>query len=131
MLTISLTSILVLFALARLYTFYQGLTLAQSPMDSGLLRCPDKPNCICSEFPADKSHYVESLMFTALDTNSVLSAFTTLIKQSGGKIDAVNAHGLAARFTTRWMGYVDDVQIRVDVEQRRIHFRSCFQIRAQ
>ena len=119
-----LTSFVVLFIL--------GL-LSQSGEASGLVggkltKCPDKPNCVCTEIKADVDHYIDPVGFSQTTTAEILSRLKNSIEEMGGSIQAENDYYLAATFTSSIFRFVDDLEIRVDREQNLIHMRSASRV---
>jgi uncharacterized protein (DUF1499 family) len=89
--------------------------------------CPDTPNCVCS-FDQRPAHQVESLVLTPDEltrigevipwTEEILSDFT------GCQIVTREPNYLHAEFRTAVFGFVDDLQLLWDVDERTLHFRS-------
>ncbi|MFC3152995.1 DUF1499 domain-containing protein [Litoribrevibacter euphylliae] len=121
----------VLFILsAALYTrFYtlghesQGYTALG--LEQGLLSpCPDKPNCVNSEFPDDQSHYIAPLLITDSEWNSLKITLRQAIRQDGGTVTNVQEFYMAAEYQSSWFGFVDDLELRFDPNQSLLHIRS-------
>ena len=93
-----------------------------------LTKCPDKPNCVCTEFNADVEHYIDPVDFSQTTTAEVLSGLKNSIEKMGGSIQAENDNYLAATFTSSIFRFVDDLEIRVDMEQNLIHLRSASRV---
>lgn len=106
-----------------------GLFSGKRPADLGvndgkLKPCPRKPNCVCSQAVGDPGHYIEPLRFTG----DPVSAWKALHSAIGG-MERVNivrdeAQYIYAEFTTRLMGYVDDVEFHLDAGDLSIQVRS-------
>lgn len=82
-----------------------------------LAACPDSPNCV-SSFDARESHGI-----------APISASLTSIRDALHSMDRVNIvaeqdNYLYAEFTSRLMGYVDDVEFLADDTQNIVHVRS-------
>jgi uncharacterized protein (DUF1499 family) len=112
--------------------FVLGL-MSQSGEAGGLVggklaKCPDKPNCVCTEFEADITHYTEPVLISRADTSGVLSGLKTVIQEMGGKIQKEDSHYLAATFTSSFFRFVDDLEIRIDMDQNLIHLRSASRV---
>ena len=99
-------------------------------VNSQLSRCPATPNCVNSEYGEQDSHYTSPLMYHEKDKVkiSVLEKLETIILQSGGKIVKQDANYIAATFTSRLFRFVDDLEIRIDEQQKLIHFRSASRV---
>lgn len=82
-----------------------------------LAGCPDSPNCVCS-FESRDSHRVAPLNATLAQVKAALAQMPRVqIVQEDGDY-------LYAEFTTRLMGYVDDVEFLADPAQGIVHVRS-------
>lgn len=95
---------------------------AHGLVDNKLLRCSDKPNCVCSENSTDAPHHLPPLLFSGYMDNMLV--LKDIIEEMGGIIHAEEAHYLAASFSSTVFGFVDDLEIRLDSAQGLIHFRS-------
>lgn len=93
-------------------------------IDGKLAACPPSPNCISSEYPDDKSHYLPPIMFNSVQAETILSKAKRLITQQGGEITVTKSNYLAATFASRLFGFVDDLEIRLDPQQKQLHLRS-------
>ena len=112
--------------------FVLGL-MSQSGEANGLVggkltKCPDKPNCVCTEFNADIDHYIDPVDFSQTTTAITLSRLKNSIEEMGGNIRTENDNYLAATFTSSFFRFVDDLEIRVDMEQNLIHMRSASRV---
>ncbi|MGJ8688827.1 MAG: DUF1499 domain-containing protein [Gammaproteobacteria bacterium] len=85
--------------------------------DGQLGTCPDSPNCI-SSFEARESHQVAPLQASLDQLRQVL---TTLPEAA---IITDQPPYLYAEFTSRLMGYVDDVEFLEDPASGLVHVRS-------
>ncbi len=81
--------------------------------------CPDSPNCINSE-----QGMIAAIDFTELEQQQAWQALQRVIIAQGGQIKKLQSEYMHATFTTATMGFVDDVQARLDRENRKIHLRS-------
>lgn len=82
-----------------------------------LAGCPDSPNCVCS-FEQRDSHRVAPL---ATDMAAVRRAIAQMPRV---QIITDNGSYLHAEFTSRLMGYVDDVEFLEDAGNGIVHVRS-------
>ena len=92
--------------------------------DGQLQPCPGPPNCLCSEYPGDSSHYVAPLDYADLTAADAMQLLKDVIADLGGKVEIDYGDYLAATFTSDLMGFADDVELRVDHQANRIHIRS-------
>jgi len=97
-----------------------GLKLGQ------LRSCPDSPNCVCSEGHSQSSE--EHAIAPIKADDKAWAKLKTRIAEQGGVIKKDDSHYLHATFTTPVFRYVDDVELRLDVDQGLIHLRSASRV---
>ncbi|MCH7882211.1 MAG: DUF1499 domain-containing protein [Proteobacteria bacterium] len=119
--------------LAPIIVFFVLGLMSQSGEANGIVegkltKCPDKPNCICTEFEADVSHYIDPVVFSQSNTSKVLSRLKNSVREMGGSIQAENDNYLAATFSSSIFRFVDDLEIRIDRNQKMIHLRSASRV---
>lgn len=86
--------------------------------------CPNTPNCVCSE-NTPKPSYIPPLVFSGDDSmDSSWQRVRQVIVSSGGRIEKEEQGYLWASFTTKWLRFVDDVELRIDAGSQVIHLRS-------
>lgn len=87
------------------------------PQNNQLADCPDSPNCVCS-FETRDSHRIEPLQADLAAVRSVISQLP--------RVATITDEGnyLHAEFTSRLMGYVDDVEFLADPATGLVHVRS-------
>jgi len=104
----------------------------QVPNDLGILNgselraCPDKPNCVQTYNPADKSHFQLPLIFNT-DNEQTKTAISNAITETGGKIISEkplspSGYYLHAEYESDWLKFVDDIE--VVIKDGLIHLRS-------
>ncbi len=104
---------------------------SQPPADIGLrdkkLRlCPNTPNCVSSEHK-DKSFWVEPLAFK--ETPHVAwEKLKMAVNAIGGTIEKEERPYLWATFRTKVFRFVDDMEFRMDSEDKVIHLRSASRV---
>ncbi len=101
---------------------------ANGLVENRLSRCPDTPNCICSEFVGDAVHYIEPLVISAGEAAQILLRLKTVIGEMGGSIRTEKADYIAATFSSSIFRFVDDLEIRIDTRQEMIHLRSASRV---
>jgi uncharacterized protein (DUF1499 family) len=101
---------------------------AHGLVEGKLSKCPDKPNCVCSEFEADVGHYIEPIGITAGNASKALSKMKNSVREMGGSIQVENGNYLAATFTSSIFRFVDDLEIRIDTDEKKIHLRSASRV---
>lgn len=90
--------------------------------DGRLSPCPATPNCVCSQ-DSDPGHSIEPLKLNSLD--SAIADLKRIIEAlPKTKIVEESNDYLYAQFTSKLMGYVDDVEFYVDRAANVIHVRS-------
>jgi len=107
-----------------------GLLSGRRPDNLGAVRgrlAPPKPtpNCVSSQAdPGDAMHYIEPLRFGGEPARAW--AVLKVVVQGMERARIVREEGgyLYAEFTSRLMGYVDDVEFLLDERSRVIHVRS-------
>jgi uncharacterized protein (DUF1499 family) len=82
-----------------------------------LASCPDSPNCV-SSFDTRESHSIEPLQ------GSLDNVRAALAQMPNAQIISESTDYLYAEFTSRLMGYVDDVEFMADASQGVVHVRS-------
>jgi uncharacterized protein (DUF1499 family) len=85
-----------------------------------LAPCPASPNCVSSEAGTPESHALAALSASAWDR------LPDSILEMGGRLIEVREDYLAAEFSTKLMGYVDDVEFRKTETQ--VHVRSASRV---
>lgn len=101
--------------------------LPELGISHGKLRsCPNRPNCICSDFENHESQ-VEPLVFTG-DVENAWNNARAAVQDIGGKIRKETNSYLWATFTSRVFRFVDDLELRLDSTHRIIHVRSASRV---
>ena len=88
--------------------------------------CSWKPNCVNSTADAkvDAAHFVDPLSFEG-DAATAWKKLVTLVKGApGAKVMREDDGYLYAEFSSRVMGFTDDVEFALDATGRQIHARS-------
>ncbi len=122
--TLIVVAILALFVLCQMSQSGE----ANGLFEAKLTKCPDKPNCICTEFVADASHYIEPIGFSQSNAAEVLSRLKNVVGEMGGSIQAETDNYLAATFSSSIFRFVDDLEIRIDKDLKIIHMRSASRV---
>ena len=87
-----------------------------------LLPCPSTPNCVCSEYPV-QSGFIVPLRFAG-DPDKAWRRARDTITAMEGRIVEDNKSYLHAVFTSRFLRFIDDLELRLDDTAGVIHFRS-------
>lgn len=75
-----------------------------------LAPCPNSPNCVNSQ-SEDDDHYINPLTVDSLDSWAKLKEI--IAAQPRAEIIAETDNYIYAQFTSRWMGFIDDVEFLV------------------
>ena len=97
-------------------------------IDGNLARCPDKPNCVCSEYDKDTRHYIPPIAIPEHGAGHLLSDIKNTIIDMGGIIQVETDQYLAASFSSDLFGFVDDFEVRIDSSRHVIHVRSASRV---
>lgn len=97
-------------------------------VEGGLLKCPAKPNCVCSEQKDDANHYIDPINIPQNITFDTLPILKSIIQDMGGSIQAESDHYFASTFSSAIFGFVDDFEIKIDSEKKVIHIRSASRV---
>ena len=128
-LLIIVVSIVLLVVIALFVLGYMSHSSKAYDLVDGRLRpCPDAPNCVSSEVESDAEHYIEPLVYPADQAAQVLQRLKAIIYDMGGSIQEERADYLAATFTSSVFRFVDDLELRIDTDQNRIHLRSASRV---
>ena len=118
--------ILIVIALMVLgYSSRSGVPAGMS--DGKLTKCPDKPNCLCSEYKDDTAHYIDPLIIPEI-TESTRNILIESIKEAGGTIQTESTDYIAAVFSSSVFGFMDDLEVRIDKNKNEIQFRSASRV---
>ena len=123
--------ILALLPVVVLILFFALSLLSRSDSAAGMISgkltpCPDKPNCVCSEYLDDlaHAHAIAPIQIPAgMEGNALLLVKEVLIEMDA-EIQSETDSYLAATFTSGFFRFVDDVEIRIERESSLIHVRS-------
>ncbi len=128
--TLTVVAILTAVVLVRFAMLGQGSKAGQAPglVSGSLSPCPDKPNCVCSEFDEDAAHYIAPLDHAGVSAQSAMGELLQFIEDLGGDVVVSNDEYLAATFSSSLFGFVDDVEYRLDPSQKRIQIRSASRV---
>ena len=122
--TLIVVAILVLFVLGQMSQSGEASGL----FEAKLTKCPDKPNCICTEFVADASHYIDPIGFSQSNAAEVLSRLKNSVLEMGGSVQVEADNYVAFTFTSSIFRFVDDLEIRIDTDKNMIHLRSASRV---
>ncbi|HEY6865535.1 MAG TPA: DUF1499 domain-containing protein [Burkholderiales bacterium] len=107
-----------------------GLFSGKRPDNLGAIRgrlapCRSTPNCVSSQADlGDPTHYIEPLRFVGEPAHAWAALQVVVSGMERARIVGRENAYLYAEFTSRLMGYVDDVEFLLDAPARLIHVRS-------
>ncbi len=121
-------SFIILIIAAFFYLGVQSKSAKAAGLNNGQLsRCPDKPNCICSEYNDDPGHFTLPLS-SNLEPEIVFKHSLKAITAMNGVVTEHKQNYIAATFTSAIFGFVDDFEIRIDADQALVHIRSASRV---
>ncbi|HAC63392.1 MAG TPA: DUF1499 domain-containing protein, partial [Cyanothece sp. UBA12306] len=88
-----------------------------------LALCPSSPNCVSSQ-SVDAEHYIKPLAYQGSAKSAIASLQDIINGQERTKIITANDQYIYAQFSSRWMGFVDDVEFAVNEAKGVIDVRS-------
>lgn len=93
---------------------------------SGQLKpCPDTPNCVCSQAPAsDKEHAIAPFTYTGSAKDAIAKLKQIIEGMERATINTVTDDYLYAEFSSKLMGFVDDVEFYAPAGESVIHTRT-------
>jgi uncharacterized protein (DUF1499 family) len=107
-----------------------GLFSGSRPADLGFAAgkfrpCPATPNCVSSTAPGDDAgHHIAPLRLVGTPETGWNRLKDMLASTPRVKVITERSDYLHAEFTTRAMGFVDDVEFALDASAQVIHVRS-------
>ncbi len=84
-----------------------------------LLPCPSSPTCVCSE-----DQPALALRLEGYSPDLAWQLLRNIVAAQGGEIVVQNKSYLHAKFYSKWMRFVDDLEARLDSDAGLIHMRS-------
>jgi len=105
-----------------------GLFAGTRPPDLGvhqgrLKPAPSTPNCVNSQSTAGDSR-IAPLAYTGDGKIALARLHALVAAMPAGKVIDFRGDYLYAEFTSKWLGFVDDVEFYLDEQARLIHVRS-------
>lgn len=109
-------------ASASLFSFAGERPTNLGVTDGQLAPCPATPNCVSSQ--ATDDHQIAPLRYTGDGTKALTQVKQAIAALPGSEIMAESDDYLYAEFTSKLMGFVDDVEFYLDDAAGVIHVRS-------
>ncbi len=127
---LSVIAILIAVVLVRFAMLGHGSKSGEAPalVSGALAPCPDKPNCVCSEFSEATAHYIEPLDYSSAPPEKAWGELLQIIEELGGKVVVANGEYIAATFSSSVFGFIDDVECRLEPSKKRIQIRSASRV---
>ncbi|MCU7940966.1 MAG: DUF1499 domain-containing protein [gamma proteobacterium symbiont of Bathyaustriella thionipta] len=97
-------------------------------IDGRLVNCPDKPNCINSEYPEQGNHYLPPLNIPKAKSTEIMTLAKITLLEMGAKIIKSENNYLLASFTSNLFRFVDDFELRLDKTTYKLHIRSASRV---
>jgi len=88
-----------------------------------LAKCPQMPNCVSSQ-SKDVTHKVDPLRYQSSQKKALNKLKTIIEETENAEIIEATDNYLYAQYTSRIMGFVDDVEFYFDSQNPVIHVRS-------
>lgn len=123
---IPLALILILWFLALISKEGRAIGLVEGK----LAHCTGKPNCICTEYSGDAEHYVSPLKIPSkrMTAEEVSNMVIEQLKEMGGDVQIISHSYISAIFETPLLGFVDDFEVRIDIQLGKVFFRSASRV---
>ena len=129
--TVSITlPILIVTFIVLLFNYREISKAGEAPglVEGILSKCPDKRNCVCSEYKDDVTHYIDPIIIPQNITYDTFPLLKNVIQNMGGIIQIESNNYLAVIFTSSIFKFVDDLEIRIDSTQKVVHIRSASRV---
>jgi len=91
-----------------------------------LRSCTDKPNCVCSEDYPNQNY--QPIDIGTMPSGEAWAVLKKVVTSTGGNIKQDDGHYMWAIYVTPLMRFVDDVELRLDENNRLIHIRSASRV---
>ena len=105
---------------------FSGTPPTDLGVSNGRLKsCPSTPNCVCSYTPDDdKEHAIAPFAYTGSAKEAIDKLKQIIEGMERSKINSVSDDYLYAEFSSKLMGFVDDVEFYAPPGERVIHTRT-------
>ena len=91
--------------------------------DGRLLPCPDKPNCVCTQDPAER-HRIEPIRYDVTQEEARERLLRVVRHMSQSTLVKADPDYIHVEFRSAFFEFVDDVEFLFDDAAKLIHFRS-------
>lgn len=86
--------------------------------------CPEEPNCVCSQYPEDKSHHEEPWAYRDTQPKALNLVLEVLQAEDNATIVEHDEDYIHAEFKIPVFGFIDDVEFYIPEGREVIHYRS-------
>lgn len=96
---------------------------------AGMLpKCPDTPNCVCSEYRDDTKHYIDPINYAGDTYQAKIKLKGILSEMPRTEVVKESDNYMHVEFTSLVFRFVDDVQFYFPKDEKVIHVRSASRI---
>ncbi len=105
---------------------FSGTAPTDLGVNNGQLKsCPSTPNCVSSQAPAsDKEHAIAPFTYTGSAKDAIARLKQIIESMERSTINQVSDDYLYAEFSSKLMGFVDDVEFYAPPGESVIHTRT-------
>jgi uncharacterized protein (DUF1499 family) len=105
---------------------FSGTPPTDLGVNNGQLKsCPNTPNCVSSQAPAeDKEHAIAPFTYQGSAKDAIARLKQIIESMERSKINQVSDDYLYAEFSSKLMGFVDDVEFYAPPGESVIHTRT-------
>ena len=127
LLTVAIVAVLIAFSIMGMLS---KSGIAPGLVNGKLSACPNSPNCVCSEYPNDTSHFINPIAYTPSNPDIPLAEANAAILAMGGEIlpSTEKPDYFAATFSSSVFGFVDDLEVRLESDNNLLHIRSASRV---
>lgn len=101
--------------------------MSEPSTDTRLAPCPESPNCVCSD-ATDRPHRIAPLTLTVPADQAWRAVERLLSSQPRTTLVASSQGYLKAECRTRWLRFVDDLELELRPQARQIAVRSASRV---
>ena len=109
--------------IASLFSFSGEIPSNLGVKNGQLGTCPTSPNCVSSQ-SSDAEHKIEPLTYDSTPEKAIAQLKEIIEAIENAEIIETNDNYLYAQFTSKLMGFVDDVEFYLDKKSQVIQVRS-------
>jgi uncharacterized protein (DUF1499 family) len=111
-------------------TMFSGQRPVRLGLEDGkLASCGRRLNCVSSQADAaDAQRHVAPIVFRGTAAEAIAAARRAVESMPRAVVVRQDGNYLHAEFTSRWMGFVDDVEIAFDERAGLLHVRSASRV---